>query len=1036
MIVLVALTAPYQISAQSNLSIFGTVTDTNGNSIKDVEVTAFSGQFKAVKKTETNGLYQFFGLPDGVYTLTFEAKGFWGGERLNVVVRAGQPAQENKQLRLNPPRRTRIAGQVQDPSGAASPGILVSATNLATRATYSTITDAQGEYSLEPEPGEYQIKFEAGGFKTIIQENVQIAFNMRVRVDATLDVAGVSSTVNVDVTTSATSTDAAHTILQLPVDSRNFFNLLNLQPGVTRESSINGLRGDKAVITVDGMSTNSMPGTSTPPVSAGSIGEFRFSQTGAISPAGFQSVQLSKSSGDAIDVSTRSGNNDFRGEVDYQVMNDAFDARNFFNLPGFDTFRKNDFSAKLGGPIRKDTLFFFVNYDLNRTTEAPTFSRILSSRIFELNQQLRRLGLPEENLRRFVATSASDSPLVRLDYRSEKHSFAIIYSFRRNFNSKNLMGTMNGASPASSTARDITDRHHLFSLRYFWTISPLIASESSYVYRSNSILIVPVAPAEPSMLIPGLTLLGRATSLTDGDGHKNVSHLLSEKLTIAHGSHSLSFGGHFDFNKNLFRFAAFESGRAVFPDLAALSANVPVVDLFQLGTGGSQVRFDLPKAVAYFQDDIRVGSNLSVNLALRYKAEFPPSTVRKETQGWQPKIGFAWDIQGNGDTVLRGGYTLYRSFLPQLPLAFQLLIGGQGLQSVAPPRRVISIAGQQAASSAFNQFLTGGNVPNGPQMAVTYNPHSRSPMVHALDVSLTRSLKRNLAFDISYGFRLGRHLLTSTNINLPAPVLINGRPDFRNATLNPAFTQIYQFETTGESNYHSGSVNVFRHFSNGFGFNAGYTFSKAIDDVPSLERVDTMPMGSFEATPENVFDRRRERAVSSWNPTHKLRAWAVWEIPDAQGPKASRLRRALGTLFFSEGLLVESGRHFNVTVGSDANHDGNPLTDRPLTVGRNTFVGQSLLQLDLSVGSSIRLTENQRLRLSVQIFNVLNRTNFASYNTVLGQPHLSGLDPNIVFGSSRLSGIDFRQPLTPSGFGLGTSTFDPRRLQFEVRYQF
>src|SRR5260370_18047619 len=180
-------------------------------------------------------------------------------------------------------------------------------------------------------------------------------------------------------------------------------------------------------------------------------------------------------------------------------------------------------------------------------------------------------------------------------------------------------------------------------------------------------------------------------------------------------------------------------------------------------------------------------------------------------------------------------------------------------------------------------------MPAGLQMATTYDAASRSPIVHALDVSLSRSLGRRIALDISYAYRRGSNLLTSTNVNLPPPILINGRFDFRNASVNPDFTQIYQFETTGHSSYHGGTVSVFRHFSNGLGFNAGYNFSKAIDDVPSLVSVDVIPTGSFEATQENVFDRRNERAISAWNPTHRLGGGAIWEVPKPDSQKCSCL---------------------------------------------------------------------------------------------------------------------------------------------------
>jgi hypothetical protein len=976
-------------------------------------------------------------LPPGTYTLIAYGKGYLNDD-LTKELKRGLNDKIDFTLK-NPSARVHVRGIATDQQGAvlSSATIVLYAAGCKACEIERITTSADGEYVVAglAAPAKYLVGVQMGE-RLLGYNSLEVGDQPEQTVALAFQLLPVSEVVNVAANPPETSTDVALSITSLPFDGKSFSEVLSLGIGQVnssvRASSINGVRANGVNITQDGIQTNdTLSSSSPPPVGLSSVGVFRFSQTG------FQSVQLNKSPGDQIDISTRSGNNDFHGGVNYQIINDALNARNFFSLPGFDTFRQHTGSAKVGGPIRRNKLFFFVNYEIERKAEAPSFSTLLSSQVTALNQQLRRLRLPAEDLRRFVTTSASDSPLLRLDHNINAYnSLKMIYSFRRSMIRKDLTSAPDGTSSTPSTARDISDQNHFLSFSYARTISPTLLSESSYNYQSNSITLVPLEPLQPSMLIPGLALLGRATSLIEGDGHKYISHLIAERITIIKGNHRMEVGGHFDFNKNLFRFAAFESGRVVISSLAALSTNVPTADLFQLGRGGSQVRFNFSKIVVYYHDNFQVNSDFSVNFGLRYKLELPPSPQQKDTRGLQPKLGFAWNVLGNQETVLRAGYTLHRSFLPSLPLGFQLLMGGQGLQSIEPARRVISFAGQPAATIAFNQFITNASIPTGSQMAVTYDPASRSPIVHAFDVSLDQSLGRRMVLDISYSHKRGSNLLTSTNVNLPLPILINGRFDFRNASVNPNFAQLYQFETTGRSSYHAGTVTLFRHFSSGLGFNAAYTFSKAIDDVPSLKSVDVIPAGSFEATPENVFDRGNERAISAWNPTHRLSNWAIWEVPKADRQKAGHLRRALGTLFFSEGLLIESGRHFNVTVGSDVNHDGNPLTDRPLTVGRNTFFGQKQIQLDARIGSNIGLKEQQRVRLSVQIFNVLNRTNFSSYNTVLSKPDLSGLDPRIVFGSSHLPGFDFRQPLTASGFGLGTNTFGPRRVRLEVSYEF
>lgn len=978
-------------------------------------------------------------LPPGTYTITAYSADYSPKSQTKPLKRGSN---DHIDFELeSPSARVTVGGLATDANGAvlASSTITMSDIDCVACVVGTAQTDDEGHFGLANiPPGHYRAEIRVGKF-AVWTTTLEVTDKAQQTIALAFQPSSVQETVSVtSAATDATAIDTSLQINQLPLASGQFLTQTLLSPGIipaqTSSSAINGQRSSSVNIILDGVSaSDNMEKSYQPPVSPSSIGEFRFSQTGAVPQDRFQSVDITKSPGSQIDVSTRSGSNSFHGNVDYALMHDRLAARDFFNLPDFNTFHRHDFFANLSGPIPKFKVYFFINFELGRTATAPPFSTLLSSQIGALNQELRQLGLAPENLRRFVTNTAADSPLTRIDYNGQYDQLWAIYSFREAKISDELTPAVTGITSAPSTARDISNRQELFSVHY--RHSSNLSTETIYRFQSTAATSQPIEPNEPSILIPGFAQVGRSTSLVYGDGHRYVGHILSQDFNWVSGKHGINAGGQFDFRQHRFDFAAFNSGRAISPSLAVFSENVPAVDLFQLGRGGAEVNFNWKDIIGYFQDNIRVTSTFTVNLGLRYKAELPPSPAHKETNGWQPKLSFAWSDR-NGHTVFRAGYTLFRSPLPTLPLAFQKLMGGEGIQPTLPPRFVVSVVGQPAASNAFNQFLMTRTMPAGPQMAVTVDPKMKSPVVHAVDVDVTRNLSRLISIDISYALRVGKHLLTSTNTNLPSPTLINGRLDFQNAALNPAFAQIYQFKTSGNSSYQSLGLSLYRHFSSRLGFNVTYTLSKAFDDVPSLFRADVVPLESFEATPENVFAPQNERAVSGWNPTHKLTSWAIWQVPGVGNKKASSFRRALATLYFSEGLLVESGRHFNVIVGSDVNHDGNPFTDRPLTVNRNTFLGQSRLQLDISAGTNIPLSEKHRLKVSVQAFNVLNRTNFATYNLVLGQSDLSGLDPGIVYGAARLKQFDFRYPLTLSGFGMATSAFEPRRIQIEVRYQF
>jgi hypothetical protein len=149
--------------------------------------------------------------------------------------------------------------------------------------------------------------------------------------------------------------------------------------------------------------------------------------------------------------------------------------------------------------------------------------------------------------------------------------------------------------------------------------------------------------------------------------------------------------------------------------------------------------------------------------------------------------------------------------------------------------------------------------------------------------------------------------------------------------------------------------------------------------------------------------------------------------------------RLLGQPRVTWDFTYQSGRYFNVLAGLDANHDGNPLTDRPLSVGRNTFLGQRFLQFNTSIRSRYHVSkthEEMVFAWTVNLFNLFNRTNFTHYNTVLSRNDLTGLDQRIVAGRRGIPGYDFRQPLAPGGFGIATSDFSPRRIQLGLQFSF
>lgn len=295
-----------------------------------------------------------------------------------------------------------ISGVVRDQSGAVIPVASVLAVNVQTQIRHTSTTDPSGFYSFPELPiGDYQIIIQKAGFKEYKQKGLVINVNTALRVDATLQVGEVSQAVTISsaaVHVSTTSTQLGQVITgakmtSLPLNGRSYTDLLALQSGVAPQPSgqnityttsatpvsgdlsgggisINGQRESANGFTVNGANVNEgvYEYASVIP-NLDSIAEFR------ILTSNFN-AEYGNYGGGQIMVVTKSGTNQFHGDAFEFLRNDAFDSRNFFS-PTRGSFKQNQFGGTLGGPIRHNKAFFFVDYQGTRNIIGQDTGNIL-----------------------------------------------------------------------------------------------------------------------------------------------------------------------------------------------------------------------------------------------------------------------------------------------------------------------------------------------------------------------------------------------------------------------------------------------------------------------------------------------------------------------------------------------------------------------------------------------------------------------------------------------------------------------------------
>lgn len=301
---------------------------------------------------------------------------------------------------------SQLNGSVADSTGAKVSGAKITLTDAATGLQRSTTSNEAGLYQfLEVPPGNYRLDATATGFAAYLAPKVTLIVKTPSTVNIQFHVAGVATTVNVEAEAPLINrTDASlgntveqNQIAELPIADRNVVQLLSLQPGVaylgnqldeskdTRSGAVNGMRSDQSNVTLDGIGVNDQNNgyafTSVLNVPPDSVQEFRVTTANANADSGY-------SSGAQVALATKSGTNNFHGSVYEYNRNTVFSANDPFlknaQLTSGEANKapkllRNVFGATVGGPIMKNRLFFFANYEGRRDAQGTSVLRTVPS---------------------------------------------------------------------------------------------------------------------------------------------------------------------------------------------------------------------------------------------------------------------------------------------------------------------------------------------------------------------------------------------------------------------------------------------------------------------------------------------------------------------------------------------------------------------------------------------------------------------------------------------------------------------------------
>ncbi|MBV9959891.1 MAG: TonB-dependent receptor, partial [Acidobacteria bacterium] len=665
--------------------------------------------------------------------------------------------------------------------------------------------------------------------------------------------------------------------------------------------------------------------------------------------------------------------------------NQRFDARNPL-ASSKDPLTQAQYGLSIGGPLRRDRTFLFTNFEQTRRNDAAVIT-IAPAAVSAINTRLNAINFRGPRIETGLAPSGYDVTnfFARVDHRlNDRNLLTARYSLYdiSASNSRNV-GGLNSVSRGAA----LGDLDQTFALNAVTNLSTRSINEARFQY-TRSRLTAPVNDeVGPAVNIQGVASFGTATFsplARDIDLFEVVDNVSTQR-----GAHALKGGVDFLYNRVNILFPGALQGVYTFTSLPNFLAGN--YSQFQQAFGAPTQFQSNPNIGLFIQDEWKPRADLTLNLGLRYDAQFLPDPIRTDVNNFAPRLGIAY-APGDRKTVFRLSAGLYYDRIP-------LRATSNALQRDGSKYLVAQLVPTDAGAPVFPNVLASfpTTLTTKPNITII-DPQIENSYAEQFNFQIERELPWHASLSAGYIHLRGLHLILSRNVNVPRFPASAGVPNLGRP--NPNFGNIGRFESSGDSYYNGFVATYNQRASRWNSLRVSYTFSKTIDNAGNF----------FFSTPQNNFDLRDDRGLSDNDQRHRLTLSGSLEAP--REANASGLRRALEGFQLNYIFTYASRLPFNVLLGADRNFDTN-FNDRPIGVGRNTGRGFDYASLDLRLSRSFSLTERLKLEALVEGFNVLNRTNLQL--------------PNNTFGTGTLPRATFGQP---------TAAGDPRQIQFGLRLSY
>jgi hypothetical protein len=996
-----------------------------------------------------------------------------------------------------------LAGVVRDSSGAVVSDARVKLESTGTGATRETKTNTAGEYRFDlVSAGTYKVTISMAGFQTQVMEKVVLAVGQTTTNNATLAVGQQTQTVTVEGTTPLINTEQTDVgtavtpqeVENLPMVGRDVANLAYLAPGVKAADSydptknryailsVNGAGGRNVNVTVNGVDNkDNTVGGPVMQLPLEAVEEFH------ISTQRF-SAENGRSEGAAINMITKQGTNDYHGSIFGYFRDAALDTDEKVpdgtggQTPAHPDYSRQQFGGSVGGPFLKDKLFGFFAFERERENQG----------LEETGTSLQELVLAKSAGLAAQPAASIPRPFYetryngRLDWTiNDRNSAYVSYNSQAN----------NSLNDQSDGTGDLTNgnytTNHLqlanFTLNSVLSSNTVNQFTAGYQYWNN---VIASNISAPLVVFPDASF-GTNTNVPQQSFQRKWQFRDDISKTI--GKHTLNAGvdyiwnpvegGFFEFSSTLeIDFAADPS--AILGDHATYPqgfATPGAVTSMAQANGDPYFLVATKQLGLYFQDDWKVTPRLTLNLGLRWDKDFnmigasdvknsrtyqelvalnnpiSNSYVSKlphdDNKDFSPRVGFAYDVTGTGQHVLRGGFGLYfGNVFQNIPLFMEQMSNPtvfQTVLSLTSPTDIVTGTGIPLGNWRYGVDPLPVIPPPSAQLAPgsvgrLMDPNYRNPVTEEFNIGYSWSPNPSSVIEAEYTHVLGLHENKTINIDQRVPV--GGVCCFR--PLDPAFAasglpelaSVRDEQSIGRSHYDGVNFSYRRRMSRRFSLNANYTLSWAYSydsggtSFRNYPRLSIAPFASYEWGP-SPNDERHHVTISGifdlpWGlqlaPIMQFGSARPFGVTNSSNTLNTGGGTASGSGILNGGVVVPANALTNWfafagdnTTAQNCFYGLNGFQSGACTIAKyDALRGDPYFELDLRLAKNIKLGERMNLELIAQAFNLTNRANYGNdYNNNISSP--------ATFGH-------------PAGFLNPSSTTIPRSLwsEFGVRFTF